>query len=82
MASEPRRHARARAWILPRLIGTARACDLLLSGRIVLGEEAAALGLCNEAVPKDEVLPRAPLDLSDFGHVPGQGRAIGGVLAC
>lgn len=49
----------ASTWILPRLIGTARACDLLLSGRIVLGEEAAALGLCNEAVPKDEVLPRA-----------------------
>jgi enoyl-CoA hydratase/carnithine racemase len=46
-------------WILPRLVGIARACDLLLSGRIVSGEEAAALGLVNEAVPTERVLPRA-----------------------
>lgn len=43
-------------WILPRLVGIARAADLLLSGRIVLGSEAAALGLVNEAVPAGEVL--------------------------
>jgi enoyl-CoA hydratase/carnithine racemase len=46
-------------WILPRLVGIARAADLLLSGRIVLGEEAAALGLVNEAVETAQVLPRA-----------------------
>ena len=46
-------------WILPRLVGIARASDLLLSGRIVTGEEAAALGLVNEAVPKEQVLARA-----------------------
>jgi len=46
-------------WILPRLVGVARACDLLLSGRIVTGAEAAQLGLVNEAVPTDRVLPRA-----------------------
>ena len=49
----------ASTWILPRLVGTARACDLLLSGRILLGEEAARLGLVNEAVPKSDVLARA-----------------------
>ena len=46
-------------WILPRLVGIARACDLLLSGRIVTGAEAAQLGLVNEAVPTERVLPRA-----------------------
>jgi enoyl-CoA hydratase/carnithine racemase len=46
-------------WILPRLVGVARAADLLLSGRTVLGEEAAQLGLVNEAVPATEVLRRA-----------------------
>ncbi len=46
-------------WILPKLVGIARAADLLLSGRIVLGAEAAQLGLVNEAVPTAEVLPRA-----------------------
>lgn len=49
----------ASTWILPRLIGAARASDLLMTGRIFLGKEAAELGLCNEAVPKDQVLSRA-----------------------
>ncbi len=46
-------------WILPRLVGPARAADLLLSGRIVTGAEAAQLGLVNEAWPLERVLPRA-----------------------
>lgn len=38
------------SWMLPRLIGPARALDLLLSGRVVLGSEAAELGLVNRAI--------------------------------
>ena len=33
--------------------------DLLLSGRVFLAEEAAELGLVNEVVAPDELLPRA-----------------------
>lgn len=44
------------SWILPRLIGPARALDLLLSGRVVLGREAVELGLANRATPKETVL--------------------------
>lgn len=47
------------SWVLPRLVGPARALDLLLSGRVVLGEEAAALGLVNHAVDPNEVVDRA-----------------------
>jgi enoyl-CoA hydratase/carnithine racemase len=47
------------SWILPRLVGPARALDLLLSGRVVLGREAAALGLANRALPADAVLDHA-----------------------
>ena len=47
------------SWILPRLVGQARALDLLLSGRVVLAEEAAAMGMVNEVVPPDELLDRA-----------------------
>ncbi len=45
------------AWMLPRLIGPARAIDLLLSGRVILGSEAAELGLVNRAC--DDVLDHA-----------------------
>jgi len=43
-------------WILPRLVGPATAMDLLFSGRVILGAEAAALGMANRAVPVDQVL--------------------------
>jgi enoyl-CoA hydratase/carnithine racemase len=33
------------AWLLPRLVGAGRARDLLLSGRVVLAEEAEQIGL-------------------------------------
>src|SRR5207237_2923488 len=47
------------SWILPRLVGPARALDLLLSGRVVLGAEAAQLGLVNRAVEGGGVLAEA-----------------------
>ena len=47
------------SWILPRLVGTANALDLLYSGRVILGDEAARMGLVNEAVPQEAVLDRS-----------------------
>jgi len=47
------------SYMLPRLIGVARANELLLSGRLVDGAEAATLGILNRAVPAAEVLPTA-----------------------
>ncbi len=43
-------------WTLPRLVGPARAAELLYTGRIVDGGEAERLGLVNRALPRDEVL--------------------------
>jgi enoyl-CoA hydratase/carnithine racemase len=40
-------------------VGPACALDLLLSARVVLGEEAAAMGLVNRALAKDVVLEHA-----------------------
>jgi enoyl-CoA hydratase/carnithine racemase len=45
------------SWTLPRLVGVARAMDLLLSGRVITGTEAAAMGLVNQALEADELLP-------------------------
>jgi len=44
------------SWLLPRLVGPARALDLLLSGRVVLAEEAFGLGLLNRVVAADSLL--------------------------
>jgi enoyl-CoA hydratase/carnithine racemase len=47
------------AWLLPRLVGTARSLDLLLSSRKVSGIEAEAMGVVNRALPTNEVLPHS-----------------------
>ena len=47
------------SWILPRLVGPARALDLLLSGRVVFAEEAQALGLVNRVYAPDRLLDAA-----------------------
>jgi enoyl-CoA hydratase/carnithine racemase len=47
------------SWILPRLVGPARALDLLFSGRVVLAEEAYELGLVNRVTEPGAVLEEA-----------------------
>ncbi|MBI5170458.1 MAG: enoyl-CoA hydratase/isomerase family protein [Candidatus Eisenbacteria bacterium] len=44
---------------LPRLVGPGRAFELVLSGRPVKAEEAAAIGLVNRVVPQADLLPEA-----------------------
>jgi enoyl-CoA hydratase/carnithine racemase len=44
------------SWLLPRLIGVTRAADLLLSSRVVLAEEAEALGLVNRVLEPESLM--------------------------
>jgi enoyl-CoA hydratase/carnithine racemase len=46
-------------WRLQRVCGDSVAADLLLSSRVVSGEEAATFGLANRAVERADVLPVA-----------------------
>lgn len=45
--------------LVQRVVGFSRAADLLLSGRIISGAEAAQMGLVSEALPREQVLERA-----------------------
>ncbi len=49
----------ANTWLLPRLMGVPNAVELLLTGRLVDGAEAARRGLVHYAVPEADVLVRA-----------------------
>lgn len=46
-------------WMLPRLVGTSRCMDLILSGRKFSGQEALQRGLVTQTFTVDEVLPAA-----------------------
>ncbi|MDP7542784.1 MAG: enoyl-CoA hydratase-related protein [Acidimicrobiales bacterium] len=54
------------SWLLPRMIGLGRANDLLLTSRVVLAEEARDLGLVNEVVSPDGLLPRVHGWIEEF----------------
>ncbi|MBJ7346990.1 MAG: enoyl-CoA hydratase/isomerase family protein [Thermoleophilaceae bacterium] len=43
------------AWLLPRLVGPARALELLLTGQVISGTQAADWGMVNRAVEADQL---------------------------
>jgi 2-(1,2-epoxy-1,2-dihydrophenyl)acetyl-CoA isomerase len=46
------------AWLLTRLVGPARALELLWTGKVLGGEQAADWGLVNEAMPLEQLSTR------------------------
>ncbi len=44
------------SWLLPRIVGFAHAADLLFSSRVVLAEEALAMGLVNRVLPGGDLM--------------------------
>jgi enoyl-CoA hydratase len=52
------------SWLLPRLVGLQRAMDILLTGRTMLGEEAAQIGLALAAFDDVEAMNRKALEIA------------------
>jgi len=46
------------SWLLPKIVGTTRAMELLLTSRVFLAEEALEIGFVNAIHPEAELLPR------------------------
>ena len=68
-------------WVVERIVGYSHAADLMLSARVVLADEALAMGLVNRVLPPDELLPAAlayARDIADncapisLAHIKGQ----------
>src|SRR6266850_3802105 len=52
---------------LPRLVGKGLALQLILSGEMISAQEAYRIGLGNEIVPRDQLIPRAEAVLRQIG---------------
>ena len=45
-------------WLLPRMIGSSNALDLLFSSRVIGAPEALSMGIVSRVIPHDDLLPK------------------------
>src|SRR5436189_4546063 len=44
------------SWFLPKLVGTAKACELVFTGTMISAEDAQRIGLINRVVPHEQLM--------------------------
>lgn len=57
-------------FLLPRLVGAARAAELLYLGHMINAREAERIGVVNRVVPNDQLLPEARALATRLGEAP------------
>jgi enoyl-CoA hydratase/carnithine racemase len=60
----------ASTYILPHIVGLSQALELMLSGRIINGEEAGRIGLVNRVVDADKLLDEAIATAAEIAFNP------------
>jgi enoyl-CoA hydratase/carnithine racemase len=58
------------AWLLPRIVGSGRAAELLMTGDFIGADEALRIGLYNRVVPDRELLAAATAFAARLGQGP------------
>jgi enoyl-CoA hydratase/carnithine racemase len=61
--------------ILPQIVGVTHALELMLSGRIISGEEAGRIGLVNRVVPAESLLDDAIATAAEIAFNPAESLA-------
>ena len=62
----------ASTYLLSHIVGVSQALELLLSGRIISGEEAGRIGLVNRVVEPDKLLDEAIAIAAEFAFNPAE----------
>lgn len=55
-------------WLLPRIVGYARAAEIAFTGRTLAAQECLDLGLVNHVVPGDQLMEQAKLMASEIAN--------------
>ena len=66
----------ASTFILPHIVGLGNALELMLSGRIINGEEAGRIGLVNRVVDADKLLDEAIATAAEIAFNPTESHAV------
>ncbi len=62
----------ASTYLLPHIVGVSHALELMLTGRIISGEEAGRIGLVNRVVPAERLLDEAIATAAEMAFNPAE----------